>query len=186
MRLIFTIIIWPLAFAPLWLPAQTPPVIPPGGLIQLQVQQPVAEMMSSATATAVFDPPVVHIGEKSFYRVNLDSPEASIQWPGKIPLPAELSKGRNTHGQIMRQEGNKFRPLAAFVQEVTTTATGQFTITNLTVMVSGQPVEIPAATVRVVDENSNLPLLKFASGIEKVVSATIFAGKICFPERETS
>jgi len=57
----------------------------------------------------------------------------------------------------MRQNGGEFRPLTAFVHELTTTATGQFTVSNFTVMVSGQPVEIPAATVTVVGDNSSLP-----------------------------
>ena len=134
--------------------AQTPPQIPPGGLIQLQVQQPPVDISSPANATAGFDPPVVRVGEKTFYRVAVDAAESAIAWPAKISAPAELKFGLNTHGQIMRLDGNKYRPFTAFAYEVTVTAAGQFTNTNFRVNIAGQPVEIPAASLEVVAANS--------------------------------
>ncbi|HEX7571065.1 MAG TPA: hypothetical protein VF492_11225, partial [Verrucomicrobiae bacterium] len=137
--------------------AQTPPQIPPGGLSQLQVPQPPVDVFSPVNATAVFDPPVIHAGEKTFYRVTVDAAESAIAWPAIISAPAELKFGLNTHGQIMRLDGNKYRPFTAFAYEVTATAAGQFTITNFSVNISGQPVEIPAASLDVVTASSNLP-----------------------------
>ena len=51
---------------PLRLRAQAPPQIPPGGLIQLQVQQPSVDVTTASSATASFDPPVVRPGGKNF------------------------------------------------------------------------------------------------------------------------
>lgn len=137
--------------------AQTPPQLPPGGLIQLQVPQPRVDVSSPVTATAVFDPPVVRAGEKTFYRVNVDASLASIEWPGEISATPELKFGAGVHGQIVQQLNGGFRPLTAFVYEVQSSVAGQFTVTNFSVNIAGQPLEIPAARLEVVADNSTLP-----------------------------
>jgi hypothetical protein len=139
------------------------------------VPQPPVDVSSPVTATAGFDPPVVHAGEKTFYRVTVDAAESAIAWPAKISAPAELKFGLNTHGQIMRLDGNKYRPFTAFAYEVTAPAAGQFTITNFSVNISGQPVEIPAASLTVVTASATLPP---ARRLGLAVSATnIFLGQ---------
>jgi len=144
-----------LLLAPFSLPAQAPPQLPPGGLVQLQVAQPVVDVSVPATAMAVFDPPVVQPGEKTFYRVNVVATESSIRWPEKISAPPELQFGAPASGQMSQFLGNQYHPLTAFVYEVRATATGHFAVTNFTVTVYGQPVEIPAATLDVVAENAS-------------------------------
>jgi hypothetical protein len=135
--------------------AQTPPQVPPGGLIQLQVAQPAVDVSSPVTATAAFDPPVVRPSEKAFYRVTVDATESSIQWPDEIAAPPELKIGPGARGQLTQLLGNKFRPLTSFIYEARAIATGHFAITNFTVDVYGKPVEIPAAGLEVVAENPN-------------------------------
>jgi len=142
---------------PFLLKAQTPLVVPPGAQIQLQVQQPAVDVTSPVTATAEFDPPVVRAGEKTFYRVNVDATESSVQWPDELPTPAELKFGSRARGMITQTLANGFRPLAAFVCEVEAAGTGHFTVTNFSVNVSGVPVEIPAASLDVVATNTGLP-----------------------------
>ena len=155
--------------------AQTPPQIPPGGLIQLQVAQPSVDTSSPVTATAGFDPPVVRAGEKTFYRVSVDATEASIPWPEKIPAPAEIKFGRSARGQMTQLQGNKFRPLTAFVYEVQALAAGHFAVTNFSVDIAGQTVEIPAASLDVVAGDFNLPP---ARRLALEISATnIFLGQ---------
>ncbi len=144
-----------LLLAPLWLRAQTPPQVPAGGLIQLQVAQPAVDVTTPVTAMAAFDPPVVRAGEKAFYRVTVDATESSIQWPDEISAPPELKFGPDARGQLTQFLGDKFRPLTSFIYEVRATATGHFAITNFTVDVYGKPVEIPAAGLDVVAENPN-------------------------------
>src|ERR1035441_6384378 len=164
-----------LLLAPFCLRAQLPPQLPPGGLIQLQVAQPAVDVSSPVTATAAFDPPVVRAGEKTFYRVNVDATESSLEWPEAISAPAELIFGANARGQMTQLQGNKFRPLASFVYEVQTTVPGHFTVTNFSVTASGQPVEIPAASLEVVAESSNLSPAR-RLGLE--ISATnVFLGQ---------
>src|ERR1017187_3826007 len=164
-----------LLLAPFSLTSQLPPQLPLGGLIQLQVAQPAVDVSSPVTATTAFDPPVVRAGEKTFYRVNVDATESSIEWPEAISAPAELRFGANARGQMTQLQGNKFRPLASFVYEVQTTVPGHFTVTNFSVTASGQMVEIPAASLEVVAESSNLSPAR-RLGLE--ISATnVFLGQ---------
>ena len=80
--------------------AQTPPQLPPGGLIQLQVPQPAVDVSSPVIATAAFDPPVVRPGEKTFYRVTVAATESSIQWADEIAAPPGLKFGSAARGQL--------------------------------------------------------------------------------------
>jgi hypothetical protein len=144
-----------LLLMPFWLRAQSPPPVPAGGLMQLQVAQPAVDVSSPVTATAVFDPPVVRPGEKAFYRVTVDATESSIQWPDKMAMPPELKSGPNARGQLTQVLENKFRPLTSFVYEVRATTAGRFIITNFPVEVYGKPLEIPAAVLDAVAENPN-------------------------------
>ena len=152
---LFGVVFRCLLLAPVLLRAQTPPQLPPGGLIQLQVPQPAVDVSSPVTATAAFDPPVVRPGEKTFYRVTVEATESSIQWPDEIAAPPGLKFGPSARGQLTQFLGNKFLPLTSFINEARATATGHFTITNFTVAVYGNPLEIPAAGLDVVAENPN-------------------------------
>ena len=141
--------------APVLLRAQMPPQMAPGGLIQLQVAQAPVDVTSPVTASAVFDPAAVRVGEKTFYRVKVEATESSIQWPEEISAPGELKFGAKARGQITQFLGNNFRVLTSFIYEVRPAAAGHFTITNFTVNAFGQQVEVPAASLDVVTENTN-------------------------------
>ena len=130
--------------------AQAPPQLPPGGLMQLQVPQPSVDLSSPVSAVAAFDPPSVHVGEKTYYRVTIDATESSIQWPDAISAPAGLEFGPKISGQITQMLMNQFRPHASFVYEVKPRAEGHFTVAPFRVDVSGTPVDIPAASLDVV------------------------------------
>jgi len=166
-----------LLFATFRAPAQLPPQLPPGGLIQLQVAQPpVDNSPLPATATAVFDPPAGRAGEKTFYRVTVTATEPSVQWPKKIAAPAELKFGNGARGQMMQLLGNRYRPVTAFTYEVRPTAAGRFTISNFVVNVAGQPVKIPAANLEILPVNS--PPSPAARELEVEASATnVFLGQ---------
>jgi len=138
------------AFLPFLAVAQTPPQLPPGGLVQLQVAQPTVDVSSPVTATAQFDPPTVRAGEKTFYRVSVDATESSVQWPDELPAPAALRFGEKRSGQITQTQAGRYRPLASFVYEVAAPVEGHFTVTNFTVEVMGVQVQIPAASLEVV------------------------------------
>lgn len=150
-------IFWALLLGPLVLRAQTPAQLPPGGLMQLQVAQPTVDVSSPVTASAVFDPPVVRVGEKTFYRVTMDAAESSIQWPETIFAPSALPLGKPARGQITQFLGNNFRSLTTFLYEVRPRAIGHFAVTNFPVIISGRPVEIPLAGLEVVAENASAP-----------------------------
>jgi len=144
-------------FATLCVRAQTPPQIPPGLQMQLQVAQPAVDSTSPVTATAEFDPPRVRAGEKTFYRVTVSATESAIQWPEEIPAPAELKFGASARGQVTQFLGNNFRVFTSFIYEARPAAAGHFTVTNFSVDASGSVVEIPAAGLDVVADSSNLP-----------------------------
>jgi hypothetical protein len=150
-RLIFLMLL-----LPHWLPAQTPMIIQPGAAMQLQLQmhEPGVDVTTPVTATAEFDPPVVHAGQKSYYRVQLNATEASIDWPELSPPPG-LKFGPAVHGQRMQFLNGLSRAYTGFTHEVMTAGAGHFTITNFNVLVDGRAVEIPAASLEVVTNNTS-------------------------------
>ena len=161
-------------FAPLCLWAQTPPQIPPAIQAQLQVQQPAVDITSPVTATAAFDSPVARVGERTFYRVSVDATESSITWPAEIAAPTELKFGAHVRAQLTQLQAGRFRPLTSFVYEVEPSVAGHFTVPNFTVTVSGEPVEIPAASLDAGVANSGSPPRRL--GME--ISATnVFLGQ---------
>ena len=167
-----------LLIAPVCLRAQTPPQLPPGGLIQLQVPQPAVDVSSSVTATAAFDPPVVRAGEKTFYRATIDAAESAIAWPEEISAPVELKFGPNARGQLTQFLGNRFRSLTSFVYEVRPAAPGHFTVANFSVNISGQALEIPAATLEVLTDTSAPPEAGVPRELVLQTSATnVFLGQ---------
>ena len=132
-----------LLFVPLIVHAQLPQQLPPGVAVQMMQPQPAVDVSQSEnfSATAAFDPPVVRVGEKTFYRVTVEATQNSIQWSDDISAPPELKFGANVRGQIARVEGNKFHPLTAFAYEVTATAAGRFTVPAFNVPSGWLPVE---------------------------------------------
>jgi hypothetical protein len=151
------IILLLLAIATLHLEAQIPQPISPAVAAQIVMQrQPPADSsaLQNISVTAEFDPPVICVGEKSFYRVSLGAIEHGIRWPEKIPAPAELQFGAGAHGQLTQPDGTPFRPLTSFLYEVTATAPGQFTVPEFAVPVETTTVNVPAATLQVTEKNS--------------------------------
>ena len=113
------------------------------------MSQPQVDISAPVTATATFDPPLVRPGEKSVYRISLNAPEASIQWPEEISAPPQLKLRRTASGQIMPQVGGTLRTLTTFNHDARATEPGRFTISERVVEVYGQPVVIPAAQLDV-------------------------------------
>ena len=149
-----------LALAANFLRAQAPPQIPADVAAQMIMRpQPAADssQLENISAQAEFDPPAVRPGEKTFYRVSINATENSILWPGEILLPPELLPGPAAREQLTQPDGVLFRPLTEFVQEATPAGAGRFTVTNFVVSVGGRSVEIPAASLDVVADRSNLP-----------------------------
>jgi hypothetical protein len=136
------------------LAAQAPPPLPAGGLGQLQVVQAPVDLATPLTATAGFDPPVARPGQKTYYRVTVDATESSIHWPDHLAAPAGLVVGHQTRGQLTQRLAGRYRPLSSFIYEVRAPAAGLFTITNFTVEGYGQAVEIPDASLEVVDQTN--------------------------------
>jgi len=143
-------------FPSLGLFAQTPTRVSPGTQIQLQVAQPTVDKTIPVTVTAVFDPPTITVGEKAFYRVSFTTSESSVNWPEQIPLPGGLQLISKHTGQITELRIDQYRPLAAFVYEVTAPAAGRVVVPSFTVNVSGVPTLVPPATLDVVT-NRGLP-----------------------------
>src|SRR5215471_884351 len=112
--------------APRLAQAQTPVQLSPDVQAQIQLQQSPVDVSppENISATAEFDPPVVRVGEKAFYRVTLNTTQNSIAWPEQIAAPDALKLAGNARGQVVRLDENKFRPLTAFLYEVTASSAG--------------------------------------------------------------
>ena len=173
-------ILFCLALATANLPAQIPQPISPAVAAQIVMQpQPRADRsaLQNIFVTAEFDPPVVGVGEKTFFRVSISAIEHGIHWPEKISAPAELQFGKGAHGQLTQPDGTLFRPLTSFLYEVTATAAGQFTVPEFAVPVETTMVNVPATTVQVTKKNS-VPMAPPARRLVLEVSATnLFEGQ---------
>jgi hypothetical protein len=138
------------------LQAQVPVRLSPGVAAQIQMQQTPVEVAlpEVVTAKAEFDPPAARPGEKVLYRVSFEATRNSLAWPESLPASAGLELGSIASGQITRMEGNKYRPLTAFVCEAWAAAAGTYSVSNFTVFCDGKAVVIPAASLEV---NPNIP-----------------------------
>ena len=112
---------------------------------------------NNVTATAVFDPPVVRPGEKTFYRVSITAMGDSIEWPEEIGAPATLPFIRSVHGQLTQSDGTQFHPLTEFIYEAVPTAAGHFVISNFSIFANGRSLEIPAAGLDVAENAAPHP-----------------------------
>ena len=177
MRFSRTIFLLPL-LAPLLVQGQPAPQLPPGGVAQIMIPQPVVDTtpLENISTTAMFDPPAVRPGEKTFYRITVDATQNSIDWPDEISAPPELKLGAGVRGQISRVEGNKFFPLTAYVYEVTPAAAGRFVISNFVVQANAKAVTIPAATLEVA-ENNPVPATPVRQLWLEVSGTNLFVGQ---------
>lgn len=128
--------------------------------MQLQIRQPPVDVSppENTTITTEFDPPAINAGGKAYYRVALEAVPDSIKWPAEITAPAGLQLDRRVRGELTRIENNKFRPLTAYVYEVTATRPGTFSLSNLTVEVAGRILRLPAATLNVLPAGQSAPV----------------------------
>ena len=112
---------------------------------------------NNVTASAVFDPPVVRPGEKTFYRVSITAMGDSIEWPEDIGAPAALPFIRSVHGQLTQSDGTQFHPLTEFIYEAVPAAAGHFVISNFSIFANGRSLEIPAAGLDVAENAAPHP-----------------------------
>ncbi len=118
--------------------------------MSLMTSQPQIAIAANPTATAAFDPPIVRPGEQAFYRVVFNALEESIEWPGKVPAPAQLEIRPGAHGQILQMAGASLEPRTSFNHRVRAANVGMFTVPEYVVKVYGKPVTVPAALLEVV------------------------------------
>ncbi len=129
--------------------AQTPVQPTPDQLIQLMRSQPAVDISTPVTATATFDPPLVQPGERAVYRVMLNAPADSVNWPEKLPAPASLKFHLSASGQNMQFLSGSYLTFATFVYDIRAGETGRFIIPEFTVEVYGKPVLVPSAQLEV-------------------------------------
>ena len=142
-------------FAQSFLRAQTPPQISPATAAQMimQPQPPASGPPGEIFATAEFDPPVVGIGGKTFYRVTVSATQGSIRWPDAVSAPPDLQFGNDARGQLSLPDGINIPPLTSYIYEVTPKVTGHFTVPEFQVDSGWRPVTIPAASLDVLATN---------------------------------
>ncbi|MEI8291132.1 MAG: BatD family protein [Verrucomicrobiota bacterium] len=119
--------------------------------ILLRGQMSAAEILG---VEAAFDPPVVPVEGKSFYRVTVAAPAASIQWPDRFHTPITLKLEGNTRGEILGNVNGQMMTQTTFLFETLALMTGNLTIPPFVIGVDGRRVVVPAATLTVVEDNS--------------------------------
>lgn len=141
-----------LAFFPRTANAQLTNVTDP--LMVLMQSQPPMITATPKQSLAVFDPPVVRVGEEATYRVTVDALSDSINWPDKLPAPSGLLLRPSARGQILQQLGGTLLPRSVFNHRARSDRPGIYLIPEFTVQAYGRPVTIPAARLEVVPANS--------------------------------
>lgn len=144
-----------LALTATWLAAQTPgpaPAPPQDPLIQLMLTQPAIDISTNVEVYAVFDPPVIGVGEKSTYRVTINAVMDSIKWPDDIYAPLELSLQESARGQMLQPSNNQLKPTTTINHHVTVTRAGEYTIPEFRVKVYGRNVIVPATRLTVLPQ----------------------------------
>lgn len=128
-------------------PTSVPPQQDP--LMQLMLSQPKIEITTNVMAFASFDPPVVHLGEQTIYRITFNALEETIDWPKKLGFPSELKAEPGAHGQIIPMLGSAQVPFTTFNTRVRASTNGDFTIPEFKVQAYGTEVTVPSAQLKV-------------------------------------
>ena len=169
--------LWIVALAllsPGYILAQTPPQ--PDPLMQLMLTQPSIEISTNVEIRAVFDPPVIGVGEKSTYRVAINAVSDSIKWPDEIYAPSELTIKQSARGQILQPAGVALKPITTINHHVTATQAGEFVIPEFRVKVYGRNVAVPATRL-VVSTNASSVASRGARLFMEIDGTNAFCGQ---------
>ena len=131
--------------------AQAPPQ--PDPLMQLMLTQPSIDISTNVEVRAVFDPPVIGLGEKATYRVTINAVSDSIKWPDDIYAPMDLTLKQTARGQIFQPALDKLRPTTTINHQVTANRAGTFTIPEFRVKIYGRNLTVPAARLEVLPQS---------------------------------
>ena len=144
--------------------------------MQLMLTQPSIEISTNVEIRAVFDPPIISIGEKSTYRVTINAVSDSIKWPENIYAPSELTIKRSARGQILQPAGPVLKPMTTINHHITATVTGDFTIPEFKVKVYGRNVTVPAARLMVAT-NTNTATTRTARLFVELSETNVYSGQ---------
>ncbi len=153
-----------------------PPAPQPDPLMQLMLTQPSIEISTNIEIRAVFDPPIVRVGQKSTYRVTVNAVSDSINWPEDIYAPGELMIRQSARGQILQPVGVALKPMTTINHHVTASAAGDFTIPEFRVKVYGRNITVPAARV-IVSTNLNLAVTNTTRLFIELAETNIYCGQ---------
>ncbi len=154
-------------------PTSPPPVRDP--LMSLMLSQPRLEL-GPVRATAAFDPPVARPGMESVYRVTFNALEDMIKWPEQVPAPADLPLRAGAKGQILQMTGTNMQPRTTYNFWARAESPGRFTVPEYTVLVSGQPVVVPAASLEVM-RDPPIPVTPPQRLILELPTTNLFVGQ---------
>jgi len=131
-------------------PAQT--VITPDPMASLLLSQPQIDTTAPVVATATFDPPIIHAGSSTTYRVTFNAMLDSINWPDDVIAPESLRMVPGGRGQLVLPTGTNLQPHTTFNTRTTAAEAGTFTVPRYIVYVYGRPVTVPPAQLVVVSD----------------------------------
>jgi hypothetical protein len=152
------------------------PAPQPDPLMQLMLTQPPIEISTNIEVRAVFDPPVVSIGEKSIYRVTINTVSDSVRWPEDIYAPGELVVKQSSRGQFLQPAGATIKPVTTINHHVVANAAGEFTIPEFKVKVYGRNVSVPSARL-IVSPNPIPNAPRAARLFLEIAQTNVFTGQ---------
>jgi len=156
--------------------AQSPVPPQPDPLMQLMLTQPSIEISTNVEVRAMFDPPVISVGDKAIYRVTINAVSDSIRWPEDIYAPGELSVKPSARGQFLQPAGATIKPTTTLNHHVVANAPGEFTIPEFKVKVYGRNVAVPAA--RLIVSPDRIPNAPTATRLFLEIAQTnVFTGQ---------
>jgi oxygen tolerance protein BatD len=156
--------------------ANAQPKNAPDPLVTLMRSQPQIVTAAPTQVVAVFDPPLVRVGEEATYRVMVDALLGAIEWPEKFPAADGLHLRPSARGQTYRSVGANIQPWSAFNFRARSEQPGTFAVPSFTVQVYGRSVRIPAAQLQVVSTNMGGPMASPRPKLE-VLATRIFVGQ---------
>jgi len=103
----------------------------------------------NATATVEFDPPVITVGQRATYRVNVTASIEGASVPDEPPTPPGLKLAFAGRGFSYGAGGFGLQPRTSFDYRVGVTAPGEYVVTSYTGSANGKPLKVPEAHLTV-------------------------------------
>lgn len=156
--------------------AQTNPPAPINPMLQAIQSLPPMNVGLPVTASVELDPPVVAVGEDSYFRIRFNALAAAVTGPLELTVPPGLELIPGARGQILQFTNGETRPVTAWNYKLRAAQPGNYAIPTFLCEVNGKPLFAPGATLTVTTNlEANRPRARRL--ILKPARTNVFAGE---------